>query len=593
MPPSPQSLQPTMTQQGQQQGPPPPDPNAAPPDPSQGDQGGGGAKPPGKMGKVFGGIGSFLKENSGAIADIGNQLAAAGGNYRPMMLAHQDREYQLQKSLNDSQLQNQELSRQLTRIQIANERTPEQKAKIASQQAGDTEAAIEANKTTIGTEAQPGGGYGAVRIQGTNAQPIMSHHQVPNPDRQVYSDVAAGGTPPNMVQDWNKGAPPTMPATVDEAHQMQVMPKGITKSAPLRQPDGSYAIAILDAGMHPIRYETLQGVPLQQVPIVTYDEKTSLHETPGGTVAATLPSSSTKGPPPATAPPPAGPLPVPQANAAPPPTQPAIPNAGGPTYNNPSASITGDQGPSAQAAAPTARPQARAAGAGTGAGTPQGTGAGTPPPRASLPPGVKVSAPIMHNSKEEDWVVWTDPKSGREIAGPNSLAIQLGAQNPAKIGQQEVRDISNARQAVHIMRKVGDPNKPETNGTLQLIDSLDKDGKLGVLASRWNNFMTKGIGTSPGDDPRIITLLDKNMLGDTATMLAHFGAAGGRSPAMLEHFLELAHAGRMDANTLRAGTKAVADYMFDKGKEPDQPAAPGASKSKSNHPSWFNQGEEP
>ena len=177
------------------------------------------------------------------------------------------------------------------------------------------------------------------------------------------------------------------------------------------------------------------------------------------------------------------------------------------------------------------------------------------------------------DAKNRKWVTGTD-STGRQIAGPVSELQAAGAQNLAELPVQEVRDVQNARHAVNLMEKQGDPSKPETMGTLQLIDSLDRDNKLGVLASRYNRLSTSGVGASPGDDPRIITLLNKNMLQDTATMLAHFGASGGRSPQMLQHFIDLSNAGKMDGVTLRAGTKAIADYMHDRAMIPSQQAKP-------------------
>jgi hypothetical protein len=156
--------------------------------------------------------------------------------------------------------------------------------------------------------------------------------------------------------------------------------------------------------------------------------------------------------------------------------------------------------------------------------------------------------------------------------------------------------VQNARHAVNLMEKQGDTSKPETMGTLQLIDSLDKEGKLGVLASRYNRLSTSGVGASPGDDPRIVTLLNKNMLQDTAVMLAHFGASGGRSPQMLQHFINLSDAGKMDGVTLRAGTKAIADYMHDRAMMPSQQqsqqqpgnAAPQGQSQQGNYPQGGN-----
>jgi hypothetical protein len=161
------------------------------------------------------------------------------------------------------------------------------------------------------------------------------------------------------------------------------------------------------------------------------------------------------------------------------------------------------------------------------------------------------------------WVSWED-KNGRTVAGPLSQARAAGAKNPAAVPTEEIRNITDARQAVALINKQGDPNSPETMGVLQLANSLQKDGKMGVFASRYNNFLTKGVGASPGDDPRIVTLLDKSQLLMTLAMKAHFGASGGRSPQMLEHFISMANAGKMDAQTFIGGAKAVGNYMEDR-----------------------------
>jgi len=188
------------------------------------------------------------------------------------------------------------------------------------------------------------------------------------------------------------------------------------------------------------------------------------------------------------------------------------------------------------------------------------------------------------------WVTGQDA-SGRTVAGPLSMAVQQGWQNPAQLDTRDVQGVMDARQAINLINKKGDPNKPATWGVDQLIDSLEKDGKLGVAASRLNSFLTGSVGFTPGDDPRIISLLDKSQLLMTLSMKAHFGASGGRSPQMLEHFLALANAKKMDAPTLRAGTAAVGDYMEDRAMIPGGNAAPNASsdtQSSGNHPAWFH-----
>jgi hypothetical protein len=171
------------------------------------------------------------------------------------------------------------------------------------------------------------------------------------------------------------------------------------------------------------------------------------------------------------------------------------------------------------------------------------------------------------------WVMWQD-KDGRTVAGPLSLATQQGAQNAAALDTRDVQGVMDARQAVNLINKQGSPKDPTTWGVNQLINSLDKSGQLGIATSRLNAFLAGKVGASPNDDPRIISLLDKSQLLMTLSMKAHFGASGGRSPQMLEHFLSLANAKTMNAATLRAGTSAVGDYMTDRAMMPGDGAAP-------------------
>ena len=205
------------------------------------------------------------------------------------------------------------------------------------------------------------------------------------------------------------------------------------------------------------------------------------------------------------------------------------------------------------------------------------------------------------DAKSMKWVMGTDSK-GNTVALPLGQAQSQNLQNLAELPSTELKDMFNARHAVKLATQVGDPKAPETMGTLQLMDSLEKDGKLGIAASRMNKFLTRGLGSEPGDDPRIAALLNKGDLFTTGIMLAHFGASGGRSPKMLQHFVEMADTGKMDGPTLKAGTKALVNYMQDRammpqggqqqgGNEPPLPAnVPAGYKFNANGPKgagWY------
>lgn len=472
---------------------------------------GGGQQPP-QQGGFFSRLGAGLKQVMPYITPIANRLAAAAGNYGPLELEHQQKELELQQAhqktqdaLAQSQIQNQELNRQLLQKQIGDFQTHEQKAAeaVATKRAE--------SPTTYQTDT------GQLGIADTDLTGKTAPRMVTLPPKEVpnaaYAPVPSTKPPVSGPQpaQYNPmlgqtGALPPETVTQPSREVPAVMPRiqGTHYGSPVQDPvTGEWTTPVYQYGQF-VGNQPLGGTPASGLATtksgttITYKDDGQGHLIP-----VEIPSSSvtTKG--------------------TPPPAKPSIPGGG---------------------ASPSAPPQN---------------------PRASL--GSNSRLPILKSPHAEDWEVWTDP-SGRQIAGPLT-SVPQGAQ-AAKLPAQEVRDVQNARQAVRLMTKQGDPTRPETQGVLQLIDSLDKEGKLGILASRWNSFMTTGVGAAPGDDPRIVTLINKNMLSDTATMLAHFGASGGRSPQMLQHFLDLANARKMDGPTLKAGILAMNDYMNDRAMLP-------------------------
>jgi len=164
------------------------------------------------------------------------------------------------------------------------------------------------------------------------------------------------------------------------------------------------------------------------------------------------------------------------------------------------------------------------------------------------------------------WVQYTDPTTGKQVAGPFSMAKKVGATDASIVPTEEIRNIKDARQVVNMVNKVG--KAPEEQGIMQLIDGLNKDGKLGIAVSRLNSFLAGKVGAEPGDDARIMALLNKTELMASLSMKSHFGASGGRSPQMLQHFLDMANAKTMNANTLKAGVASLANYMEDRAHLP-------------------------
>jgi hypothetical protein len=173
-------------------------------------------------------------------------------------------------------------------------------------------------------------------------------------------------------------------------------------------------------------------------------------------------------------------------------------------------------------------------------------------------------------------VRWTDPKTDRTAVTSVGEAKKAGATDLQEVAGPEKVAIQDARAAYHLLNKKG--KEVADKGVFQLIDEVEKAGQLGVLSTRMNAWLAGGVGTQPGDDPRFNTLLDKAELAMTLTMKAHFGVSGGRSPQMLQHFLDMANARKMDAGALRAGFGAVNNYMTDKAELPSKEGGPGGVK---------------
>lgn len=163
-------------------------------------------------------------------------------------------------------------------------------------------------------------------------------------------------------------------------------------------------------------------------------------------------------------------------------------------------------------------------------------------------------------------VIGTDPKTGKSVLVPMSQAKSMGVENPMKAGEAEVGKAQAARHWIPLAEKQG--STPEEMGILPLIDKLDKEGKLGTVASRWNDFMAGKVGAG---DPEFSALRTKMGLSTTLLMNAHVGNRGGAY--MLEHFEDMANAGKMDAATLKSGVKSELDYIKDRAMLPGQSKA--------------------
>lgn len=158
-------------------------------------------------------------------------------------------------------------------------------------------------------------------------------------------------------------------------------------------------------------------------------------------------------------------------------------------------------------------------------------------------------------------VMGTDPATGRTVLTSLADAQKMGLTNLMKAESMDVSKTMSARQWIPLATKEG--KTPQTMGILPLIDRLDAEGKLGPLASRWNDFMAGKWGAG---DPEYQALKTKISLSKTLLMNLHVGARGGSY--LLEEFEDLAKVGRMDAATLRSGVESELDYAQDRAMLP-------------------------
>jgi hypothetical protein len=190
---------------------------------------------------------------------------------------------------------------------------------------------------------------------------------------------------------------------------------------------------------------------------------------------------------------------------------------------------------------------------------------------------------LMRDKSDMKPVIGTDPKTGQSVMVPAGQAQQMGIQNPMQADADVVNKALAGRHWLALAKKeVPDNAPPNEKGILQLVDDLDKRGKLGALATRWNEFMAGKFGAG---DPEFSALRAKLGLSTTLLMQAHVGSRG--SAQMLEHFEDLANGKKLDGPTLKAALGAEVDYVTDRAMDPNPPdykkmaGKPAANKSSS------------
>lgn len=124
---------------------------------------------------------------------------------------------------------------------------------------------------------------------------------------------------------------------------------------------------------------------------------------------------------------------------------------------------------------------------------------------------------------------------------------ELGIDPNNVTGSQRER----AKNAQLILQHLGSIN--------DLIDQADKQGELGVVANRWNDFLTNKLGKDETKDQIFSKLSSELGFLTTAAAMAHGGVRGGSSPQMLEHWEKTLEA--KDPATLKSKLSALKEWM--------------------------------
>lgn len=183
--------------------------------------------------------------------------------------------------------------------------------------------------------------------------------------------------------------------------------------------------------------------------------------------------------------------------------------------------------------------------------------AGAVGPTSNIPQPKGSSGPrVVLQAKTPKMVTGTGP-DGRQVAGTPAELRAVNATGITELPSGDVSKVSVARQLT---------------GTGGLFDLAEKDlaafkpGELENLAPRWNEFLA-GNPIAGASDPRYIALRTHvNGLLGTAMMQAHVGSRGGEN--MMEHFADIANAGKMSQETLKAALGAERQYVEEKAMRP-------------------------
>lgn len=206
--------------------------------------------------------------------------------------------------------------------------------------------------------------------------------------------------------------------------------------------------------------------------------------------------------------------------------------------------------------------------------TPVPTGPGAPavptttplPPRASVAPFNPTNRldSLVQQIANGDTTLEKAKTNARDKFQIEDRMAQLGL-TPANITTSMRERATNARNILKEMDRIDG-----------IITQADKDGDLGVVATRWNDFLTNKLGADPTKTQVFSKLSSDLGFLSTAVSMAHGGLRGGSSPTMVEHWEKALDA--KDPATLKSKLGEARQWMeqyaqMDKGLK-GQPITP-------------------
>jgi hypothetical protein len=178
-------------------------------------------------------------------------------------------------------------------------------------------------------------------------------------------------------------------------------------------------------------------------------------------------------------------------------------------------------------------------------------------------------------AKGEKPVVGLTP-DGKQVLVPAGDVSKYGLTQVREVGQAENEKVTNARS----LTTVFDNSDEDDLGLLQLAKKLDSEGKLGPVATRFQDTLNRGGSVLTFDaagDPDVQRLFTKLGLSTTGLMQVHVGARG--SAQMLEHFEDLAKAKSMSPQAFIAALDTENKYVRMKAMFPPSEKATASKKT--------------